>query len=55
MGVYPEPPVESLQVERQNAPDMSPGMNVPNFPKGKRPKATDVSPWYGVYREEVKG
>ncbi len=24
-------------------------MNVPNFPKGKRPKATDVNPWYGVY------
>ncbi len=24
-------------------------MNVPNFPEGKRPKATDVSPWYGVY------
>ncbi len=40
MGVYPEP---------QNAPDVSPGMNVPNFPEGKRPKATGVSPWYGVY------
>ncbi len=24
-------------------------MNVPKFPEGKRPKATDVSPWYGVY------
>jgi len=41
--VYPEP---------QNAPDVSPGMNVPNFPEGKRPKATDVSPWYGVYCDE---
>ncbi len=39
--VYPEP---------QNALDVTPGMNVPNFPEGKRPKATDVSPWYGVYR-----
>jgi len=30
-------------------------MNVPNFPEGKRPKATDVSPWYGVYsREDAK-
>jgi len=25
-------------------------MNVPNFPEGQRAKATDVSPWYGVYR-----
>ncbi len=40
LRIYPEP---------QNAPDVSPGMNVPNFPEGKRPKATDVSPWYGVY------
>jgi hypothetical protein len=24
-------------------------MNVLNFPKGQCPKATDVSPWYGVY------
>ncbi len=38
--IYPDP---------QNAPDVSPGMNVPNFPEGERPKATDVSPWYGVY------
>ncbi len=38
--IYPEP---------QNALDVSPGMKVPDFPEGKRPKATDVSPWYGVY------
>ncbi len=38
--IYPEP---------QNARDVSPGMNVPNIPEGKRPKATDVSPWFGVY------
>ena len=25
------------------------GVNVLNFPEGKRPKATGVSPWYGVY------
>ncbi|MGH7771968.1 MAG: hypothetical protein ACREQA_06985 [Candidatus Binatia bacterium] len=25
------------------------GVNVLNFPEGQRPKATDVSPWYGVY------
>ncbi len=27
-------------------------MKVPNFPEGKRPKATDISPWYGVYFED---
>src|SRR3989338_7026110 len=26
------------------------GVNVLNVPKGQRPKATDVSPWYGVCR-----
>ncbi len=36
---YPEP---------HNAPDVSPGMNVPNLPEGKRPKATDLCPWYRV-------
>ncbi len=25
-------------------------MNFPNFPEGKRPRATDVSPWLGFYR-----
>ncbi|TAK07944.1 hypothetical protein EPO44_03270 [bacterium] len=25
------------------------GMNVLSLPEGKRPKATDVSPWYGAY------
>jgi len=25
------------------------GVNVLELPKGQRPKATDVSPWYGVY------
>ncbi|GEM_PF-3850199 len=34
----------------QNAPHVSAGMNVLELPKGQRPKATDVSPWYGVYR-----
>jgi len=24
-------------------------MNVLIFPERKRPKATDISPWYGVY------
>jgi len=38
--IYPVP---------QNAPRVSAGMNVLNFPEGQRPKATDVSPWYGVY------
>ena len=38
--VYPVP---------QNAPHVSAGMNVLELPKGQRPKATDVSPWYGVY------
>ena len=34
----------------QNAPYVGAGMNVPNIPKGNAAKATDVSPWYGVYR-----
>jgi len=38
-GVYPVP---------QNALCVSAGMNVLKFLGGK-PKATDVSPWYGVY------
>ncbi|MBI4487582.1 MAG: TIGR04283 family arsenosugar biosynthesis glycosyltransferase [Deltaproteobacteria bacterium] len=37
----------------QKAPHVSAGMNVPNFPEGQRPKATDVSPWYGVYSGEI--
>ena len=59
--IYPVPPVESLpfeslralslsngQVERQNAPHVSAGINVVKFLEGQRPKATDLSPWYGV-------
>ncbi len=45
-GVYPVP---------QNAPCVSAGMNVPDSLQGLCPKATAVSPWYGVYREEGKG
>ncbi len=33
-GVYRVPPVESLQVERQNAPRVGAGMTVPNSPCG---------------------
>jgi hypothetical protein len=40
MLVYPVP---------QNAPYVSAGMNVPKFPEGQCPKATDVSPWHGPY------
>ncbi len=40
--VYPVP---------QNALYVSAGMNVLKFPGGK-PKATDVSPWYRVYRAD---
>ncbi len=29
------------------------GVNVLELPKGQRPKATDVSPWYGVYDAEA--
>jgi len=47
--IYPVPPVESLEVERQNAPHVSAGINVVNFPGGQHPKATDLNPWYGVY------
>ncbi len=38
--IYPVP---------QNAPCVSAGMNILNSPRGECPKATDVSPWYGVY------
>lgn len=38
--VYPVP---------QNAPYVSAGMNVLDFSEGQRPKATDISSWYGVY------
>ena len=34
----------------QNAPHVSAGMNVLNFPEGQRPKTTETSPWYRVYR-----
>ncbi len=40
--IYPGP---------QNSPDVSAGRNVLGFPEGPRPKATDVSPWYGVYTQ----
>jgi hypothetical protein len=43
--VYPVP---------QNAPYVSAAMNVPNHPEGQRPKATDVSPWYGVYSDDPR-
>jgi hypothetical protein len=42
--------MRSLYPVPQKAPHVSAGMNVPNFPEGQRPKATDVSTWYGVYR-----
>jgi len=38
--IYPVP---------QNAPHVSAGINVPKFLEGQGPKATDLSPWYGVY------
>ena len=28
------------------------GVNIPNIPEGQRPKAIDVSPWFGVYLNE---
>ncbi len=45
----------------QNAPHVparalaggSAGMNVLDFPEGPCPKATDVSPWYGVYKRNL--
>jgi len=40
--IYPGP---------QNAPDVSAGRNVLGFPEVPRPKATDISPWYGVYTQ----
>ncbi len=45
--------VSSVSPVPPNAPDVSPGMNVSNFPEGKCTKATEVSPWYGVYEERA--
>ncbi len=33
----------------QNAPHVSAGMKVLHVAEGPRPKATDASPWYGVF------
>ncbi len=38
----------------QIAPCVSAGMNVPTSLYGQRPKATDVSPWYGVDIESIE-
>ena len=51
--LYPVPPVESRQVERQITPCVSAGMNVPDSLQGQCPKATEVRPWSGVYRSLV--
>jgi len=70
----PVPPVESLQVARQNTPCVSGRMNpVPNSPRKNHalpvqkswngvndpdslqvlcPKATGVSPWFGVHGQD---
>ncbi len=47
-GINPIPnsPRENHALPVQNSWN---GVNVPNFPERKRPKATDVNPWYGVY------
>ena len=45
--------MRSLYPVPQKAPHVSARMNVPNLPEGQRPKATDVSPWYGVYKSSL--
>jgi rhodanese-related sulfurtransferase len=52
--IYPEPHVESLQVERQKDPRVSAGMDVADSLQGQRSKATGISPWYGVYLVDVR-
>lgn len=34
-------------------PHIRAGMNALDFPEGLRPKATVVSPWYGVYSKKT--
>ena len=46
MNPVPTPPSENDAFPTQHGWN---GVNVPNLPEGQRPKATDVSPWYGVY------
>jgi len=54
-GLYPVPPVESLQVERQKAPCVEVGLNVRESLQGESLEATDISPWYGVYTASLRG
>ena len=46
MNPVPTPPSENDAFPTQHGWN---GVNVLELPKGQRPKATDVSPWYGVY------
>ena len=46
MNLVPTPPSENDAFPTQHGWN---GVNVLELPKGQRPKATDVSPWYGVY------
>ncbi|HZD40741.1 MAG TPA: ATP-dependent Clp protease proteolytic subunit, partial [Terriglobales bacterium] len=50
-----ETPISFVYPVPQIAPSVSAGTNVPNSPEGQRPKATDVSPWYGVYVAPIEG
>ena len=46
MNPVPTPPSENDAFPTQHGWN---GVNVLDFPEGQCPKATDVSPWYGVY------
>ena len=46
MNPVPTPPSENDAFPTQRGWN---GVNVLDFPEGQCPKATDVSPWYGVY------
>jgi len=47
MNPVPTPPSENDAFPTQHGWN---GVNVLELPEGQRPKAMDVSPWYGVYQ-----
>ncbi len=47
MNPVPKSPRENYALPVQNSWN---GVNVPDSLQGERPKATGVSPWYGVYQ-----
>ena len=52
-GMNPVPTPLRENYTLSNQPGWN-GVNVLELPKGQRPKATDVSPWYGVYLQALR-